>query len=152
MRGVRVLATVLALASVVLVATPAKQAGAAALDGVCDPGEWCVYKDSGFRGCVLDWYRDGAATGGDMNDTDYRNCRGQKVKDSVSSYRNGPDSWLMMWEHPGGKGFTYCVAPGGTGDVLRNFNDKASTIAAVDPDEFHSRFGGEGKCNHVDRD
>jgi hypothetical protein len=132
-----------------LVTVPVPHAGAAPLDAVCDGGEWCVFKDSGFRGCVFD-YPDAPEANGNV-DGDYVNCRGQKVKDSISSYRNNTGSWLVMWEHPDGKGFQYCVVPGGSGDVIRTFNDKASSAATIQPADLH-QYGGESKCNHIDRD
>lgn len=147
MRGARALAVVVVLAAAVSAGAPAERAEAASLDGACNAGEWCVFKDSNFRGCVLDY--DGAI-GGDISDDDYPGCRGQKVNDSVSSYRNGSDLWLVMAEHHNGDGFLYCVAPKASGNVLRRFNDKASQIGAVDADTFREHI--ERDCNHVDRD
>ena len=143
------------IAALVLVAglvVPTKAADAAEIDGRCDPGEWCLYKDSGFRGCMVDISYDAQQpTGGNLHG-DYVGCKGQKVRDTVSSYQNPSKGWLVMWEHPDAKGFAYCVVPGGSGEVLKNFNDKASHAASFHPQDFADQVGGEGKCNHIDRD
>jgi hypothetical protein len=132
-----------------LVVLPGTPATADPQDGRCEDNELCVFKDANAGGCVFDLFYDGTVEGG--LEQDYASCKGQKMKDSISSYQNRSPAWLMMWEHPDKKGFLYCVVPRGSGNVLKSFNDKASSLAAADPEDF-ANFGGERKCNFVDRD
>jgi hypothetical protein len=141
-------ASCVAVAAVLLVPTSPAQAGIE--DGACDDREWCLFKDVGLRGCVTDEDYDSAGNSGNL-DSDYVSCKGQKVKDSVSSYQNRAPAWMVLFEHPEYKGYTYCVVPGGSGNVLKSFNDKASSIAVLDRELFNAQVG-EGKCNHIDRD
>ena len=149
MRSVRLVLVACLVVATGVVASPVKPASADTEDGRCEDNEFCVFKDTNFGGCVFDFFFDGTTDGG--LDQDYSTCKGQKMKDSISSYQNRAPGWLMMWEHPKLKGFLYCVVPGGSGNVTSGFNDKASSIAAADPEDF-ARYGGEGKCNFVDRD
>jgi hypothetical protein len=150
MRGFRLLAGACLCLTAGFIAIPVTPASAGFEDGTCDAGEWCLFRDANFQGCTFDGDADlGGGTSGNL-DRDYVNCK-QKMQDSISSYRNGTPAWMLLWEHPNQKGFLYCVAPRGSGSIIKSFNDKASSIAMSYPENF-AQFGGEGKCNFVDRD
>lgn len=150
MRRVRLVLFAGLMVATSVVASPAPPASADSEDGRCDDNEMCVFKDANSTGCVFDLLYDDATVEGGL-DQNYTTCKGQKMKDSISSYQNRAPSWLMMWEHPNQKGFLYCVVPRGSGNVLKGFNDKASSLAMANPEDF-ANYGGEAKCNFVDRD
>jgi hypothetical protein len=135
----------------VLIATsmyllPAPEAQAFDNNGACEADEVCVWRDADFTGCFWDWNQEASVD--NLNDLKYDTCPGQKMGDSITSYRNNLKNYIMIFgEHPKFKGYLYCVGERASGNILPGFNDKASSMAATE-----TLTTQDVNCNHIDRD
>lgn len=120
---------VLVIASVFAAAIPLSTTPAAATplrDGICQNGEFCVYRDSNRSGPVLDWNRAG-------DDNAYSNNTwpivGGNVNDEASSYWNRTNCKVRVYRDSNQNGTGETFDPG----ERQNFsatavgNDRASS-------------------------
>ena len=100
---------------------------------------------AGFAGCFWDWNQE--ANVDNLKDLRYDTCPDQKLGDSISSYRNTTRSVVLLAEHPGFKGYHYCIDERASGNVILGFNDKASALGISE-----SLRTQDLECNYVDQD
>lgn len=83
------------LAVVVLATVAPAPASAAARNGVCDAGEFCLYRDRNFAGPIMDW------PGGFDDDryADNRYPSGHYLDDTTSSVWNRSNCQVSIWQH-----------------------------------------------------
>ncbi len=133
-------------------------ASAATGNGTCDPGEVCVWQDSGFHGCMRDWI----PTGGDTNWVNASPlwnygafCVGRNMNDKVTSVWNRSGVRVTFFQNSNPHAFTnaFCAQANSSTANLQNFN-----VAGVwNPNDSFSAHttGGPGpalKCTRTDSD
>lgn len=98
------------LAAVALPVVAPSPAFAAAGNGVCEAGEFCVYREPNQGGPVMDWRR-----GVDLADYDDQGwpATGVELDDSVSSIWNRSSCRVSIWSHDHNNGPGITVAAGG---------------------------------------
>jgi hypothetical protein len=84
-----------ALAVVVLSTVAPAPASANARNGVCDAGEFCLFRDPNFTGVVMDWPR--GVDDDRYADNSYPS--GHYLDDTTSSVWNRSNCAVSIWQH-----------------------------------------------------
>jgi hypothetical protein len=99
-------------------------------DGSCVANRVCVWKDVNFAGC-----RATLGPGDSWKEANIRwdDCGGGPYHE-VSSYRNNYSNlWIWFATKAKGEGERFCVAPGASGSVAPQFNDKLASHYSYNP-------------------
>lgn len=147
-RGLRVLFAV--AFGVATYLFPTSVASAEYLNGKCEAGEFCVFSDANFKGCVFDTNSAGYS---DFSNTNFSNCK-KSMNDAISSHRNNTGEMRVFTSEPNMKGWRFCVAPNASTADLSRF----SHAQHGSPDnQFSALFPGfqdDGSfhCDYRDRE
>lgn len=83
------------LAVVTLCTVTTAPASASARNGVCDHGEFCLFRDANFTGPVMDW----AGSADDDRYADDHYPSGHYLDDTTSSVWNRSSCEVSIWQH-----------------------------------------------------
>jgi hypothetical protein len=84
---------------------------------ICDDGEACVWDETEYRGCFVDFLPPEKDSNWNDGDPRWTNCEGG-LNDKVSSYQNRSEYWFIMYQQANFVGYKFCAVPGGESNQM----------------------------------